>query len=37
VSWNGRNQFGQRLAPGIYFLRLIAEGFAATRKLELTD
>ena len=31
--WNGKNQSGQDVAPGIYFVRLEAAGFASVRKV----
>ncbi len=37
VIWNGQNNFGERVASGIYFLRLKAHNFARTRKIILLD
>ncbi len=37
VIWNGQNNFGERVASGIYFLRLEAHNFARTRKIILLD
>ena len=31
--WNGLDDAGRRVASGVYFYRLEAEGFRATRKL----
>ena len=31
--WNGQNQFGEQVASGVYFYRLQAGDFSATRKL----
>ena len=33
VVWDGRNNFGERVAAGVYFYRLQARGEAQTRKL----
>ena len=33
VSWDGRNQAGERLAAGNYFVRLTRGGATLTRKL----
>ena len=33
VTWNGRNEAGQRAAAGMYLYRMRAGGFSATRKL----
>jgi len=33
VSWDGRTQGGGRVASGVYFYRLTAGSFSATRKL----
>jgi hypothetical protein len=35
VVWNGLDDGGHRVSTGIYFCRLEAEGFAATRKMVL--
>jgi hypothetical protein len=31
--WNGRDERGRRVAPGVYYCRLRADGFLATQKL----
>ena len=31
--WDGRNQFGEQVASGVYFYQLQADDFSATRKL----
>ena len=31
--WDGKNAFGERVASGVYFYTLSAEGFSATRKM----
>jgi hypothetical protein len=33
VMWDGRNAGGQRVSSGVYFLRMQARGFSATRKM----
>jgi len=33
VVWDGTNDRGERCASGVYFCRVTAPGFAATRKL----
>ncbi len=33
LEWNGRNDFGKVVAPGVYFYRLQANGEAQTRKM----
>jgi plastocyanin len=35
VTWNGRTAFGNRVAPGVYLYRLVAEGKALTHRLAL--
>ena len=35
ASWDGRDDRGERMAPGVYFARLEAPGFTATRKIAL--
>jgi DNA-binding beta-propeller fold protein YncE len=35
VVWDGRNQEGRRVAAGVYFYQLSADGFIATRKMVL--
>jgi len=35
VTWNGRNARGAKVAPGVYFYRLVAEGRVLTRRLAL--
>jgi hypothetical protein len=35
VSWDGRNEEGQRVASGVYLYRLEAEGLVKTRKMVL--
>jgi hypothetical protein len=35
VVWGGRDQSGQGVASGIYFLRLTAPGFREVRKVTL--
>lgn len=36
VRWDGTNDDGQVVASGVYFYRLQAPGFAATRKFVLS-
>ena len=36
VYWNGRNQFGERVASGIYFYTLTAGNYSATRKMVIS-
>jgi flagellar hook assembly protein FlgD len=33
VKWNGRDSAGVRVASGVYFCRLVTNGFTQTRKL----
>ena len=33
VTWNGRNERGQRVTTGVYFYRLQATGFTKTLKM----
>ena len=33
ASWDGRNNFGERVASGVYFYALTADNFTATRKM----
>jgi len=33
IAWDGRDQKGNRLAPGVYFLMLEGDGFAAANKI----
>jgi len=33
VEWDGKTSSGDDALPGIYFVRLVAEGFAASRKI----
>ncbi len=37
VVWNGKNDFGERVANGVYIYRLETQGFSATRKLMLLE
>ena len=34
-DWNGRDEAGRKVAAGIYFVRLEAEGILETRKVVL--
>jgi hypothetical protein len=36
LVWNGRDDKGRAVAPGIYYCRLRAAGYSATRKLTMT-
>ena len=33
IYWNGRNDFGERVASGVYFYTLTTDDFSATRKM----
>jgi hypothetical protein len=33
VTWDGRDDAGSAVAPGLYFARLEAPGFRATRRI----
>jgi len=35
IEWDGRDDAGRRVAPGVYFYRMKAGRFEATRKLTL--
>jgi hypothetical protein len=35
VEWSGRNDAGQQVASGVYFYRLVTEGFTKTKKMVL--
>lgn len=35
AEWNGTNVSGQAVASGVYFYRLIADGFSESRKILL--
>jgi uncharacterized lipoprotein YddW (UPF0748 family) len=35
VQWNGRNQYGESVATGIYFYRIVAGGFIQSKKMIL--
>jgi hypothetical protein len=37
IAWDGRDDAGRAVAPGLYFARLEAPGFSATRKLAVQD
>ena len=37
VTWDGRNEDGMRVPPGVYFYRLTAEGSSQTRKMVLIE
>ena len=36
VVWNGRDESGSRVRPGIYFARFQANGFSATKRMVVT-
>ena len=33
IYWDGRNEFGESVASGVYFYTLTADDFSATRKM----
>ena len=33
IYWNGRNEFGEQVASGVYFYHLSAGDFSSTRKM----
>ena len=33
IYWNGKNEFGEQVASGVYFYYLSADGYSATRKM----
>lgn len=35
ITWNGRDEADRKLASGLYFARMVAPGFASTRKMLL--
>jgi hypothetical protein len=35
VTWDGRDEWGDEVSAGVYFYRLSAEGFSATKKMVL--
>jgi predicted outer membrane repeat protein len=37
ASWDGRDERGVGVSPGVYFCRMKAEGFTATRKMVLVE
>ena len=37
VTWDGRNDDGMRVPPGVYFYRLTARGSSQTRKMVLIE
>ena len=35
IHWDGRNDYGERVASGVYFYSLTANDFTATRKMSI--
>ena len=33
IHWDGKNEFGEKMASGVYFYRFKAGDFSATRKM----
>ena len=33
IYWDGRNEFGEQVASGVYFYTVTADDFSATRKM----